>query len=493
MAALGLIEIEAQTQEARTHNWYRPAEYVATPCSTKLSRVRGLKVDCGYVEVPEDRSKPGNTVRLAVVRLRGPVPAPNQDPVIYLHGGPGYSAIATIQGFIDRGRAIWEQRDMVIFDQRGVGHSRPWLECPEHRRHLADTRRLDLEPDEALQRYVTALLACRRRHSEQGIDLSTYTPATIAADVADLAAAMGYRRFNLFGASYGSRLALTVMRDFPANIRSVILDGVLPLQVSLTETRYADSAAALERFFSNCRADSRCAARYPNLAERFWNLVDHHMQHPLTRAYSDHYTEYDEDTGNESMIQYDFDERVDGYYFAALTLWWLRDSHAIPYLPFVLDQIATGNDAAADAFLRPNSRIPRVTPQHAALVAAWCSSEGAFIDPSVVAADRAAHPRLADPDATRDWALELCPLWQDSPTDAIENLAVARAIPTLLLSGEFDPTTPPRWAAMAAETLSHSYSFVVPMGGHGVGFATRCGRDLVARFLETPDEDPAAA
>ena len=118
-----------------------------------------------------------------------------------------------------------------------------------------------------------------------------------------------------------------------------------------------------------------------------------------------------------------------------------------------------------------------------------CYSVGPLLDHTKIAADRAAHPRYVDPEH-RYLAPALCDRWNDRSTDPIENEAVVSDIPTLLLSGQFDPTTPPRWADLAAETLSNSYSFVIPMAGHLVGIETPCGQKLMGSFLYRPDQSP---
>ena len=286
-AALVLLAALAQ-QEPLTATPFTQPEFVEADCSTWFGRTRGAHVDCGYLSVREDRARPdGNVIRLAVARLRRSVPSPRSDPVIYLAGGPGESAVDKAgnafgdQALIADTRFIWEERDLILLDQRGVGRSEPRLECPDYRRERAELPVLDLDPDE-LQREVDALLACKRTLSEQGIDLSAYTPQAIAADVVDLAAAMGYQTYNLYGSSFGTMLALTVMRDFPDHLRSVVLDGVWPPQVNAAEARHANAASALEALFRRCEADPECSRRYPDLEREFWQVVDRYTAHPTT-------------------------------------------------------------------------------------------------------------------------------------------------------------------------------------------------------------------
>ena len=125
---------------------------------------------------------------------------------------------------------------------------------------------------------------------------------------------MGYRAYNLYGTSYGTTLALTVMREFPGNLRGVILDGVLPPQVNFTEAGYANAAAALEAFFRHCEADRQCSRRYPKLEQELWQVVDRYAERPTTTSYLD------------PFVQEHFEEEVDGYFFLWRVLGSLRRS-----------------------------------------------------------------------------------------------------------------------------------------------------------------------
>ncbi len=326
------------------------------------------------------------------------------------------------------------------------------------------------------------MLACKRTLSEQGIDVGSYSPDAVAADVVSVAEAMGYRAYNIYGISGGTTLALTVMRDFPDNLRGVVLDGVLPPQVSVTEAKYANKAAALAAFFRHCEANRECSRRYPDLEQKFWQVVDRYAEQTTTtsRFFDTHRNEY-------------FEEEVDGYFYLWRVLESLRSASWIPYVPFLLHHIAGGNDVVAEAFIAPASgRSGSTINNTAAWVSLWCYSQGDVADRTGNLADRAAHPRLVDP-KSRDIALAICAEWHDSTFEPADRTPVSSDVPTLLLSGQFDPINPPRWAEVAAETLSGSYSFVVPMGGQGVGMDTPCGRRLVEAFLDAPSHDPSPA
>lgn len=473
----------AQQEPPGSEPFTRP-EFVESPCSWG-DRAHGAHTDCGYLSVLEDRARPdGPVIRLAVARLRGSVPSPHPDPVIYLAGGPGESVVRSTHWFVHEARFIWEQRDLVLLDQRGVGRSEPRLECPDYQDRKTELQRLDLGPDEALRREVDALLACKRALSDAGIDVSSYSPQAVAADVADLAAAMGYETYNLYGRGFGSMLALTVMRDFPEDVRAAILDGVWPPQVTAAEARHANAASALQALFRRCEVDADCAQRYPDLEQVLWQVVDRYETRPTT------IWNFDSDSSEP------FETEVDGHFILRRVLESFRSrslsGHSwIPYVPFLLHEIRDGNHEVADAFIQPSSW--RTSDDN---TAAWasllCHAEGRFSDLSGVLADRAAYPRMADPEAP-DLVPALCAAWHDPAVEPMDRTPVASDIPTLLLSGELDPDTPPRWAAVAAETLRGSHSVVVPMAGPGVGMETPCGRTLSGAFLNAPGADPSPA
>ena len=472
----------AQQQEPPTAGLATQAEFVETDCVKWVGRPRGVHVDCGYVSVPEDRSEPdGSVIRLAVARLRASVPAPHPDPVIYLAGGAGESTLQRLYWLIDDTRFIWAERELVIIDLRGTGRSEPSLECPDYRRKKTELLKLDLHPDEVLRREVDALLACKRSLTDQGIDVGAYSPDAVAADVADLAAAMGYEAYNLYGTSFGTLLALTVMRDFPEDLRAVVLDGVWPPQVNASESRHANAASALQALFRRCEAEPDCAERYPELEQDLWEMVRIH------------------DVSRFTIWEYDWDSRksfeieVDGHFMLRRVLESLRSTSWIPYVPFLLHRIADRDRDVAREFAR---RHPSTKPGPVGNSAAWasllCSAEGRFSDSAGILADRAAHPRLVDP-AAPDLIPALCAAWHAPTAKTADRTPVNGDVPTLLLSGELDPTTPPRWAEQAAKTLSRGYSFVVPSGGHGVGMDTPCGRALTGAFLDAPSTDPSPA
>ena len=103
--------------------------------------------------------------------------------------------------------------------------------------------------------------------------MKSYSSAENAADLAALREALGYDQWNLYGISYGTRLALTVMRDNPIGIRSVILDSSYPLQADLFETSLSNTDRSFSLLFSDCESDPDCNTSFPELETMFYDLV----------------------------------------------------------------------------------------------------------------------------------------------------------------------------------------------------------------------------
>ncbi|MGQ9928612.1 MAG: alpha/beta fold hydrolase, partial [Chloroflexaceae bacterium] len=230
------------------------------------------RVDCGTLIVPLERDRPvARSVALAFAIFRDPRPAP--DPIVYLSGGPGSPALASAPALWRAWQPFVAGRDLIVVDQRGTGASWPDLRCPEIGAFAAEARRQGLAGRAYAQGEAAALLACRERIAAAGTPLRAFTTAAAAADLRDLRLVLGYTQWNLFGISYGTRLALAMLRDDPGGARSVILDSPYPPQESLYAGMPANLNRALGTLFADSEAQPGCAAAYPDLEARFWRLV----------------------------------------------------------------------------------------------------------------------------------------------------------------------------------------------------------------------------
>ena len=254
------------------------------PADCWFDEPQGQTVECGYLIVPEDRANPSNdkTIQLAVARFKSDSSNPQPDPIVYLEGGPGGSPLRSYMPVFNVYFAPFlEKRDLILLDQRGTGYSQPALDCREYYDWALSVLDQDLSVEESEQQGNAASLACRERLVGSGVNLAAFNSAENAADVNDLRVALGYEQLNLYGISYGTRLALTVLRDFPQGLRSVVIDSVVPLQSNLYTEIPGNGARAFELLFEACATDAACSAAYPDLRGVFFDLVDQLNDKPV--------------------------------------------------------------------------------------------------------------------------------------------------------------------------------------------------------------------
>ena len=166
--------------------------------------------------------------------------------------------------------SIYYGRDLIVMDNRGVGGSRPRLNCPE----VEDVEMFLLEhpmPPEAFARErAEAYKNCKTRLTANHIDINAYNNASAAQDIEDLRNALGLGKLNLYGVSYGTRIALTYLRKFPENVHAIVLDGMEPPEVKVYEAAPQEEFIALKRIFDLCNRNQPCRLRYgEDFYERF--------------------------------------------------------------------------------------------------------------------------------------------------------------------------------------------------------------------------------
>jgi pimeloyl-ACP methyl ester carboxylesterase len=472
-----------------------PAAVLPTPSPTATVAVRGqafqaracwgelppgISAECGFVTVPENRRKQaGASIRLAVMILREEGVKPAGEPTLLLGGGPGQDTIGLIIGLLgeyDRLRtkgypvAQYEgqlidwlefrgvmdlliedlaKRDLVVFDQRGAGYSEPSLKCHGERYDL-----------------------CHERLVQKGIDLSGYNTRENAADVEAIRQAMGYDRINLQAGSYGTRLAIRMMRDFPQHLRAVVLDGVAPPQLDW----YAEVTARYDRMvevvFDHCAVDPRCREAYPNLRSEFYELMGR-LDHEPAQLPGGWHIHADE--------------------FLALVWNTLYDISGIRWLPLVVHHAYQGDYETLETLARVKYAGDASESMSWGMnYAVECAEEWSEdTRQKVLAAGRGLNPAIAEAAVGQFMPMEdMCREW-NVPSELPESdEAVSSQVPTLLLSGEFDPGTPPAFAEVAAATLPRHYSYVFPSMGHTDGFLSRCWSSVQSQFLDNPERAP---
>jgi pimeloyl-ACP methyl ester carboxylesterase len=465
----------------------RPApRFEAGACSFELGRgfVDGQNVHCGSLIVREDRTNPHSpTIKLAVAIFKSASDHPAADPVLYLSGGPGESPLTDFAPLFTPGGLAYYlgDRDLIIFDPRGVrGYSQPSLDCPELRDATYGALDQNLTPDQYDALYHQAMLQCHDRLVGTGINLSLYTTSSSAADVQDLIRALGYQQVNLYGGSYGTRWALEVLRDFPQQIRSVVLDSTLPPQVDLFTSVPASATRSFDTLFRACAANAGCNKTHPQLAATFYTLITTLNAHPLTlQGVVDPFTHTS------------YTVALNGWRLVGLLFLALYDTSMLSRLPAAIYAAHSG-DTAPLATLYSAEEFTEDAINRGMWYAVECADDAPFATPQDV--DRAeqvfAPPVRAADLFNLQTRRSICTFWNVQPANEGEKQPVVSATPTLILEGEYDPITPPSNGDLAAQTLSHGYALLFPGTGHGVGFGAACPRYIVLAFWDNPTQRP---
>ncbi len=435
-----------------------------------------VDVECGDLIVLQDREKPdGATVSVHVAIFRSLSPNPEPDPVIYLMGGGGGNALGMVDYYLRTvGDRIRATRDFIMYNQRGTHLGEPFLGCPGEIAFQRELDGQDLSQEEKDTRTEAFLLDCRDGLLAQGIDLAMYNSVTNAADANDLRLALGYEQVNYYGTSYGTRLALAIMRYYPASVRSVILDSAFPPQVDYPSDVIASYVASVNRVFAACSADAACGSRYPDLEESFYKTIDALEANPGSI-----------DSNGHTVV-------VDGKVFMDAIYMALHSASAIPDVPFAIDAASQGDLSPlqwAIESLEGYSQNVATGVYYSSL----CRDEVNF--------DSYEHSLEVAASYPPQWAgyfelssfFRTCEFWGAGKAAPVENQAVVSDVPALIFAGQFDPITTPEWGQLAAGTLSHSHYFEFPNMGHGVMRTDPCALRIGLQFLDDPLNEPDAS
>jgi pimeloyl-ACP methyl ester carboxylesterase len=471
---------QATATPVPTQPGHPTSAFQSAPCPFQPGTgiVEGQQVTCGYVTVPQNRNvNDGRTVKLALAIFKAPhyLKTPDPDPVLRLDGGPGGPSLTDWASYItatNYDRFIFDH-DLIMFDQRGTGYSTPSLKCPE-------LISLQYSPSGSQQDYEQAARTCYNRLVAQGIDLNGYNSLQNAADVRDLIHALGYQQMTLYGVSYGTRLALTVMRLYPSVVHAAVLDSVYPPNHNRTDLPL-DAQRVFRVFFQGCAKDASCTAKYPDLEHVFYTLVNTLNAHPIS------FDTVDPATNRQYTVSLGGDDLI-GWLFGTLYV-----TSLIALLPQTIYQIRAHDYRQLASLYGPIMFDD--TFSDGMFYSTTCSEDWAFLtQQDIVRSLQGITPQIAKVfglDEQEEY--DICQFWKVQAVPAAQKLPVSSNLPTLVLAGEYDPITPPANAQEVAQDLSHSYYFLFPGQGHGQEYSSECSDEIISAFEDTPNLRPSGA
>lgn len=422
--------------------------------------------DCGYLEVPENRNDPNTRkIKLAYLVLKATSSKPRQDPIVYLQGGPG-GATLPMAGFFANSE-LRKDRDFILIDQRGTGNSHAM--CSDLGDKLLAILAKDLTPEQEAEVLQKAAASCKAAMREDGVDQAGYNTIQNAQDLDDLRKALGYETWNLFGGSYGSRLALAYMRDFPRHSRSAVLSALFPPQTNLYENFISNLKRSLFRVFDACEADSYCNRRYPDLKDTYFEVLEDLKTNPVTVSWRGE----------------PFTLNAQDFLLFTQQMLYIRSTYE--QLPAYIMAVKNKDGRNIISGIEPLAGRAQLIN----IAMNWSFNaydEVGFSGDAHMRANLEANAEMmpgpaffmSDPSILEKWHPYRAPAYVNEP--------VVSGVPSFVVNGAFDPITPPANALETIKTLENSFYVEFPWEGHSVFGG--CYFNMVADFLDDPATKP---
>jgi pimeloyl-ACP methyl ester carboxylesterase len=387
----------------------------------------------------ENRAQPGRKIDLNVALVRHGVARQSKDAIFILGGGPGQGA-TTMVGFLAE-RFKGAGRDLVFVDVRGTGQSNP-LNC--------DFGGSDENPQAYLNDFLPLahVRACREALSQRA-DLTQYTTRAVVDDLEEVREKLGYRTINLYGTSYGTRVAQEFMRHYPTSVRLAILDGVVAPSATTPAMFARDAQISLDGIFALCGADAACRAAYPTLLDDYRSMLER-IANGIEVSVTDPKTNKD--------VRLHINRGLLGEAFRNF----LYSPQVYVRVPYIVNRAARGHFEEYGLTAFSYARGIR-TLSFGTFLSVSCAEDIPRMD--AAAAKQASAGTLLGTYRIEQ-QIAACQVWPRATPDPVRVTPLRSSIPTLLLSGEFDPVTPPKYAAEVARTLTNAVHVIVPKGSN---------------------------
>lgn len=434
------------------------------PCtlSTPLAR-QGVTAQCTTFTVPENRALPeGRKIALNIAWVPADEDAEvSPDPVFFIAGGPGQSAVKSYPQLAGAFSRILDKRDVILVDQRGTGESNP-LKCRTEEDQNGDPTEAD-----SLAAVEKATRDCIDELSKKA-DLTQYDTTTAVADLDEVRKAMGVEKINVFGVSYGTRVAQQYAMRYPQSTRSIVLDSVVPNTTILGNIWARNLEDALDRQFALCTRNSECVKAVGNPRESLDTVMATLRKGPVPVTYRDPTTGVVKN-GTLKADEVSALVRMFAYMPAMASL-----------IPQQLHEAAQGRYDSLKAMtdmLKSSMEDQMMMGMQMSVV---CTEDG----DSVVSDPNDKNTVLGT--GLTDAMGAMCKLWPKGEMPADFHKPLATDVPALVLEGELDPVTPPKYGEETVKTLKNGRLFVLRGQGHNV-IGVGCMPKLFAKFIETAD------
>lgn len=429
------------------------------------------KISCYLIPVKKDISKSSTGKFYLAAVVAQSLATTNEAPLLYLHGGPGIATLGNIPKYLQSKtwKDIREKHSLIFFDYRGTGFSEPAL-CPGMVDSLTVFSKTNPSVKQKKEYEILLYKNCREQHSKEGIDVSSFSAMQLAADAEAIRKSLQITNWNVYGVSFGTTVALNMIRNHSKHIKAIIFDSPFPPNAPwLDFVRPFDTCfKVLEK---NIAADPIAAAAFPAVRNDFVNAIKRLNKVPFKVKYG----------------TYSYDVTGDDFAWGIWSA--LLSPKAIPLVPIAIKEVANGNDSVLSklitVFSQPDSYGKFSETQSRAIL---CYEGRPRKAEESEASLRTQYPDFASFISAFDEAI--CTVWR--PDIAAEKIfaPVVSNVPVLILSGEYDPVCPPVFGDITAASLSNSVHLVVPAASHAAIHADDCIRSIAVSFLLDPSIKP---
>jgi pimeloyl-ACP methyl ester carboxylesterase len=425
------------------------------------------RVKFGTLAVPEDHENPGGkTIEIAWAVISAKDATKQKHPLIFLTGGPGGETLPIVPFIMDLPLA--EDRDLILFDQRGIGLSSA---LPDFGEGLLEILAADLTPEQEKDEFNRLLQLYRKKAQEKGIHLHHYNTFQNARDVGMLMEHLGYGRYHVMGGSYGSRLARVIMDKFPEFIETAVLDSPNPFENDFITSRIKSYAQSLQLIFDQCKVDISCNIEYPNLEKEYFEGIEILFDDPL-KIELDDFTFYVNPQDAIYILRYQLyrGDALNGAPALIRAFNSRNKDHVRQNLETALPMIADGNYSmflSAERFEHYDSSINREI-----LDQLYREME---LFPAPIALFTSLYLAAGS--------------WHHHSVDPSKKIFNQSDIPTLIFVNKYDPVTPPENGRIMKGHLNRGYLFILDEGGHGEG-NLECKIEVIRIFFDHPNSAP---
>jgi len=437
---------------------------------------KGQNYTFGYLEVLENRENPsGNKIKLPIYIFKSRSKNPKPDPILYTVGGPGYTSMRASQYM--KYYQYLNDRDLILFEQRGTQYAQPSLDCPEWAKAVHQSNLPDFDTRKTDSLFQKAAKACNERLRNKGIDLNYYNTNQIAADINDLIYVLGIKKYNLLTMSYSTKIGQVLIRDYPDKIRSVVMDSPLPLEVNYDEESVKNLLESLDKLLSDCETDTKCNNAFPNIKNRFLKYLKEKTINPL-----------------KVKVKNPKNGKLETFYLKGkdlITVFSSASTGNVPNIPFEINKILENDLSSVKKQLQYLFQEPGDGIGKGMRLSVWCAEENPFNSQEKITSETNKYSEVKGLSPTV-FDNEVCKIWSVKKVAELENQAVKSNIPVLLINGEYDELTPVKWAKSMTYNLSNSFHLIFKGWKHGptTNWGNPCAMEAANDFFNNPIVKP---